>query len=34
MNAHLSLSSTVLLTPRRIGLCAGKDNVVEVVARW
>ena len=33
MNAHLSLSSTVVLTPRRAGLCAGKDNVVEVLVR-
>jgi len=33
MNAHLSLSSTILLTPRRAGLCAGKDNTVDVLVR-
>src|SRR5690348_17063846 len=33
MNAHLSLSSRVLLIPRRAGLCAARDNVVEVLAR-
>lgn len=33
MNAHLSLASTVVLTPRRAGLCAGKDNAVEVLVR-
>lgn len=33
MDAHLSLSSTVLLTPRRAGLRAGEDNVVEVLVR-
>jgi len=33
MNAHLSLASTVLLTPRRSGLCAGTDNAVEVLVR-
>lgn len=33
MNAHLSLSSTIVLTPRRAGLCASKDNLVEVLVR-
>lgn len=33
MNAHLSLSSTVVLTPRRAGLCTGRDNAVEVLVR-
>lgn len=33
MNAHLSLSSTIVLTPRRAGLCSGRDNVVEVLVR-
>jgi len=33
MNAHLSLSSTIVLTPRRAGLCAGTDNVVEILVR-
>lgn len=33
MNAHLSLASTVVLTPRRAGLCAGKDNAVEILVR-
>jgi Ca-activated chloride channel family protein len=33
MDAHLSLSSTVVLTPRRAGLCAGQDNTVEVLVR-
>jgi len=33
MNAHLSLSSTIVLTPRRAGLCTGKENVVEVLVR-
>lgn len=33
MNAHLSLSSTVVLTPRRAGLCSGQDNTVEVLVR-
>jgi Ca-activated chloride channel family protein len=33
MNEHLSLSSTVVLTPRRRGLRAGEDNLVEVLVR-
>jgi len=33
MNSHLSLSSTILLTPRRAGLCAGKNNTVDVLVR-
>jgi Ca-activated chloride channel homolog len=33
MNDHLSLSSTVLLTPRCAGLVAGRDNVVDVLVR-
>jgi len=33
MNAHLSLSSTVVLTPRLTGLCAGRDNTLEVLVR-
>lgn len=33
MNAHLSLASTVVLTPRRAGLCAGTDHAVEVLVR-
>ena len=33
MNEHLSLSSAIVLTPRRAGLCAGRDNVVEVLVR-
>ena len=33
MNEHLSLSSTVVLTPRRAGLAAGQDNVVDVLVR-
>lgn len=33
MDAHLSLSSTVVLTPRRAGLCAGQDNTAEVLVR-
>jgi Ca-activated chloride channel family protein len=33
VNAHLSLSSTVVLTPRRAGLCSGQDNAVEVLVR-
>ncbi|MFN9448860.1 MAG: VWA domain-containing protein [Rubrivivax sp.] len=33
MNAHLSLASTVVLTPRRAGLCAGQANTVEVLVR-
>jgi Ca-activated chloride channel homolog len=33
MDAHLSLSTAVVLTPRRAGLVAGKDNTVEVLVR-
>ncbi len=33
MNAHLSLSSSVLMIPRRAGLRAGHDNMVEVLVR-
>lgn len=33
MNAHLSLSSTIVLTPRRAGVCAGRANVVEILVR-
>lgn len=33
MNDHLSLSSTVLLTPGCAGLIAGRDNVVDVLVR-
>jgi len=33
MQAHLSLSSAVLLAPRRAGLCSGVDNTVEVLVR-
>lgn len=33
MNEHLSLSSSVLLTPRRAGLHAGQVNTVEVLVR-
>ena len=33
MNAHLSLSSTIVLAPRRAGLCAGKDNTAEILVR-
>lgn len=33
MNAHLSLASTVVLVPRRAGLCAGQDNTVDVLVR-
>lgn len=33
MNEHLSLSSRVVLTPRRAGLQAGQDNTVEVLVR-
>jgi Ca-activated chloride channel family protein len=31
MNAYLSLHSNIILTPRRLGLRAGQDNVVEVL---
>lgn len=33
MNAHLSLTTNVLLAPGRAGLCAGQDNTVEVLVR-
>ena len=33
MDAHLSLSTAVVLTPRRGGLQAGQDNTVEVLVR-
>jgi Ca-activated chloride channel family protein len=33
MNAHLSLSTSVLLTPRRAGLRDGADNLVDVLVR-
>jgi len=33
MDAHLSLSSAVVLTPRRAGLCAALDNTIEVLVR-
>ena len=33
MNAHLSLSSAVVLTPHRAGLLAAQDNIVEVLIR-
>lgn len=33
MNEHLSLSTAVVLVPRRPGLKAGTDNVVEVLVR-
>lgn len=33
MNPHLSLSSTVVLTPRIAGLRAGTDNTVDVLVR-
>jgi Ca-activated chloride channel homolog len=33
MNAHLSLSTVVALSPRRAALKAGADNVVEVLVR-
>ena len=33
MDAHLSLSTAVVLTPRRAGLRAGHDNVIEVLVR-
>ena len=34
MNAHLSLSASVLMIPRCAGLRAGHDNVVEVLVRF
>ena len=33
MNKHLSLSSLIVLTPRRTGLLAGHDNTVDVLLR-
>lgn len=33
MKPPFSHASTVVLTPRRVGLCVGKDNAVEVVLR-
>jgi Ca-activated chloride channel family protein len=33
MDEHLSLSTRIVLTPRRAGLCAGQDNLVEVLVR-
>lgn len=33
MNEHLSLSSRIVLVPRRAGLCAGRDNTVDVLLR-
>ena len=33
MSAHLSLSTTVTLTPRRAGLRAGQENTVDVLVR-
>jgi len=33
LNTHLSLSSSILLAPRRQGLVAGEDNTVEVLVR-
>ena len=33
MDKHLSLSSLIVLTPRRAGLLAGHDNTVDVLAR-
>lgn len=33
MDAHLSLSSAVVLTPCRAGLCAAQDNAIEVLVR-
>jgi len=33
MDAHLSLSSAVVLTPCRAGLCAAQDNSIEVLVR-
>ena len=33
MNEHLSLSSRIVLTPRRAGLLAGQDNTVDVLVR-
>ncbi len=33
MDADLSLSTAIVLDPRRAGLCAGQDNLVEVLVR-
>lgn len=33
MQAHLSLSSILVLTSRRTGLCTGRDNEVDVLVR-
>jgi Ca-activated chloride channel family protein len=33
MTARLSLTAGVALTPRRAGLCAGQDNVAEILVR-
>lgn len=33
MSQHLSLSTTILAVPRRAALCAGKDNLAEVLVR-
>lgn len=33
MNEHLSLSTAITLAPRRAGLRAGQDNLVEVLVR-
>lgn len=33
MEQHISLSSRILLAPRRAGLCSGQDNSVEVLVR-
>lgn len=33
MNEHLSLASQIVLVPRRAGLCAGRENTVDVLVR-
>jgi Ca-activated chloride channel family protein len=33
MDEHLSLSSRIVLTPRRAGVLAGQDNIVDVLVR-
>ena len=33
MEQHISLSSRIVLAPRRAGLCSGQDNSVEVLVR-
>ncbi len=33
MNTQTSLSSTIVLTPHRPGLCAGRDNTLDVLVR-